>query len=74
MRMDRNSCKGFFFSFKFTGTEDLFTKREKGRKNNRVSHFEDFKAFYLVASIFKYSSTSSIRVSSLFFIVPYVSF
>ena len=39
-----------------------------------VGHFDDFEAFSLAASIFKYSSTSSTGVSSFLPIIPEVLF
>ena len=54
------------FLFMFSCIGDLVTKREVREEKQGVGHFEDFEAFSLVASIFKYSSTSSTRVSSFF--------
>ena len=59
------------FSFKFSSTGDLVTKREI-REEQQGN--EDFEAFSLAASIFKYYSTSSTGFSSFFPIVPDVLF
>ena len=57
------------FSFKFSGTRDLVTNREIREEQQEAGHFEDFEVFSLAASIFKYSSTSSTRVSYFYPIV-----
>ena len=46
----------------------------RNKEEKQCNHFEDFEAFSLTASIFKYSSTSSIGVSSLLPIVLEVLF
>ena len=62
------------FSFKFSCTWNFVTKREIRKEQQEAGHFEDFEAFSFVASIFKYSSTSSTGVSSFFPIVLDVLF
>ena len=46
----------------------------RNKKEKQCNHFEDFEAFFLVASIFKYSSTSSTGVNSFLSIVSEVLF
>ena len=69
--MDTKFCKGNFL-FKISDGRDLVTKREK--EKNQCNHFEDFEAYALAASIFKYFSTSSTGVRYFLPIVPEVLF
>ena len=61
-----------FFLFNFFRYERLGTKRENGIGN--VHFFFLFEASSLVASIFKYSSTSCTGVSSFFLVALGVLF
>ena len=62
------------FSFKFSCTWDLATRIEIREEQQEASHFEDFEAFSLVDSIFKYFSSLFIGDSSFLLIVPEVLF
>ena len=70
--MKTKLCKEFFYFIEFFKDGILGTEREKRKEDN--VHFLLFEAFSLVASILKYSSTSSTGVNSFFLVALGVLF